>query len=88
MTTAKKNTASKELIKTDSQHMKVFAKHRHYYDFFMATGEMVNFHHEVQAELLVAYRAEFDVFYDYQKTCPACVAEFLTLIYRQYENRK
>jgi hypothetical protein len=54
----------------------------------MATGEMVNFHHEVQAELLAAYRAEFDPYYAYQKTCAACVAEFLTLIYRQYDNRK
>ena len=33
----------------------IFDKHRHYYDFYHKTGEIVNFHHDVQIELLNEY---------------------------------
>ena len=87
MSTVKNITTSNKSTKKDTEHLKVFAKYRHFHDFFNKTGELVNFSHEIQAELLEAYRIEFDPYYNYQRHCPACVCEFLTFIYRQYDSR-
>jgi hypothetical protein len=54
---------------------------------FLKCGELVNFHHPIQAELLEAYRALKDPYYTYSTTCPICVVEFLNTIYLWYENR-
>lgn len=69
------------------QHLKVFAEHQHIHDFFMRTGELVNFHHHIQSELLEAYKANVDPYYSYNNSCPACVAEFITKIYRWYKQQ-
>lgn len=79
-----KTTPLKTLTSEEEKHLKTFAEYRHIYEFFQKTGEMVNFYHTIQHELLQAYRGLFDPYYNYSNTCPACVAEFLTLIYRQY----
>ena len=84
MSGQKKNTTLQKSTNADTPHLAVFAKHRHFYDFFDKTGELVNFHAEIQEELLTAYRYLFDTYYHYQRTCAACVAGFLTLAYRQY----
>ena len=68
--------------------MQTFARHKHIYDFYSKTGEMVNFHHDIQQELLVAYRAKVDPYYTFSNTCPVCVCDFLNQIYRWYDNRK
>lgn len=49
---------------------------------------MVNFHHDIQQDLLIAYRAKVDPYYTFSNTCPICVCDFLNLIYRYYDNRK
>ena len=33
----------------------IFDKHRHFYDFYNKTGEIVNFNHDIQKELLDEY---------------------------------
>lgn len=50
----------------------------------MACGEIVNFSHEVQSEILTAYRELAEPHYHYQNTCPVCVAEFLVKVYNWY----
>jgi hypothetical protein len=52
----------------------------------MRTGEVVNFWHHVQEEILNAYKVEFP-HYHYQRTCPVCVAEFLVRVYTWYETQ-
>lgn len=74
-------------INEEPNYLKVFAKHKHIYDFYYKSGEMVNFHHDIQDELLAAYREAKDPYYDYNRRCPACVCEFLTTIYRWYEQQ-
>jgi hypothetical protein len=49
----------------------------------MKTGEIVNFHHHIQADIVSVYRLE-NPNYSYQKTCPVCVAEMLHTIYKWY----
>ena len=50
----------------------------------MACGEIVNFNHEIQSEILTAYRELAEPHYHYQNTCPVCVAEFLVRVYNWY----
>ena len=73
------------LTSDEPNYLKVFAQHKHIHDFYMKCGELVNFHHHIQKELLDAYREAHDPYYHYNSNCPVCVAEFLTLIYRWYE---
>lgn len=87
MSGQKQSTTSKKLISEEEKHLQTFAEHQHINQFFQRTGEMVNFHLHIQHELLSAYRGLFDPTYDYLKTCPACVAEFLTLAYRRYAEK-
>ena len=47
----------------------------------MACGEIVNFSHDIQKEILTAYRDLFDQHYHYQITCPVCVIEFFVRFY-------
>ena len=91
-----KGTTSKKLINNDTMPIKallveketneIFDKHRHYYDFYHRTGEIVNFHHDVQIELLNEYRRVKDAYYHYNNNCNVCVIDFLNLIYRWYDN--
>ena len=89
-----KGTTSKKLISNDSMPTKalsvksnlIFDKHRHFYDFYHKTGEIVNFHHDIQSELLNEYRRLKDEYYHYNTNCKVCVIDFLNLIYRWYDN--
>ena len=73
--------------KEDPGYLKVFAQHKHIYDMFSRSGEMVNFYPHIQAELLQAYREAEDAHYSYSSNCPACVAEFLVKIYQWYDKK-
>ena len=63
----------------------IFDKHRHFYDFYHKTGEIVNFNHDIQKELLDEYRRVKDEYYHYNTNCTICVIDFLNLIYRWYD---
>ena len=80
-------TITNQLTINDTTYLQTFAKHKHFYDFFLQTGEIVNFSGEIQSELLEAYRKEFDPYYNYSTTCAVCVVEFLLKIYRSYINK-
>lgn len=84
MSGRKKTTTLPTSTKSEEPYMLIFAKHKHIYDLYYNSGEIVNFSHDIQNELLMAYREAHDQYYNYNRTCPVCVAEFLTLIYRWY----
>jgi predicted metal-dependent HD superfamily phosphohydrolase len=44
---------------------------------------VVGFTHDIQSEVLNAYRVH-DAHYHYNASCPACVAEMISIIYRWY----
>ncbi len=68
-------------------YLEVLSKHKHFYDFFIQNGELVNFSHDIQKEILTSYH-EVDPYYHYNNCCPICVIEFLKTVYRHYENEK
>lgn len=70
--------------KEENKHLTTLSKHKHFYEFYMGCGEIVNFSHEIQNEILTAYRELADPNYHYQNTCPVCVAEFLVRVYNWY----
>ena len=80
------NTTLSTSTKVEKSHLTILSKHKHYYDFYMKTGEIVNFWHDVQKEILNAYLVEFP-HYHYQRTCPACVAQFLVEVYTWYNKQ-
>ena len=85
-----KGTTSKKLISNDTKPLsklssEILDKHRHFYDFFHKTGELVNFHHDIQSELLNEYRKLKDEYYHYNTNCKVCVTDFLNTIYRWYD---
>jgi len=70
-------------IKKENPSLTILSKHKHFYDFYMQTGEIVNFHHHIQNEIFDAYKVEHPHYY-YQRTCPVCVANFLVTVYNWY----
>ena len=77
-------TTSLKSITEENKHLTTLSNHKHFYDFYMSCCEIVNFSHEVQSEILTAYRELADPHYHYQSTCPVCVAEFLVRVYNWY----
>ena len=85
MSGQKKSTTSPPSTSNDTTHLETLLKHKHYYDMLIGCGELVNFHMDVQNELLAVYRLK-EPHYDYNRKCPACVCEFLVNLYKLYEN--
>lgn len=73
-------------VQLDGPSLAVLSKHKHYYDLFSKTGELVNFSHEVQNELLAVYQ-KFDPGYSYNRGCGACVGAFLYLVYNTFKDQ-
>lgn len=70
----------------EKQHLKKLAEHKHIYDFYMKTGEVVNLHPHIKNEIVNAYRVEFP-HYHYNMACSACTLEMLVQVYRWYEKQ-
>lgn len=64
--------------------MKPFADHRPIYDLYCKCGEIVNFYHGIQKQLLEIYKQHADPNYHYNNRCGVCVAEFLHTAYTWY----
>lgn len=64
----------------EGKHLQTLLKHKHIYDLYEKTDEIVGFSHEIQNEVLEAYKVH-DPHYHYQRTCPVCVAQFLHTVY-------
>lgn len=83
----KKSTALNGTMPPENKHLATFAEHRHIYEFYRKTGEMVGFHHHIQNQLLAAFHALYDPYYHYDRSCPACQADFLTRAYKIHDSK-
>lgn len=72
-----------QLDKLDARHLEILLKHKHFYDLFITSGELVNFSLETQNELLEVYRTK-DPYYTYNNRCGACVGSFLVNVYKTF----
>jgi hypothetical protein len=75
-----------KLVELDATSLAVLSKHKHYYDLFMKTGELVGFTHEIQNELLQVYK-KADPIYTYNSRCGACVGTFLVNVYKTFHEQ-
>ena len=82
-TTSKTSTSQEEIPLKASFRSDILERHKPIYDLYIKTGEIVNFHHHIQAEIVSVYKEE-NPHYTYQNTCPACVAEMLHTVYKWY----
>lgn len=74
-----------ELIKLEERHLEILLRHKHHYDLFIRTGELIGFTHDIQNELLEVMRLK-DAYYTYNNRCGACVGSFLVTIYKTFAN--
>jgi hypothetical protein len=75
-----------QLVKLEDKHLAILLKHKHFYDLFKATGELVAFTHETQNELLEVMRTK-DPYYTYNSRCGACVGTFLNNVYNTFNEQ-
>ena len=81
-----KTTISEPLTKLEEMHLQVLSAYKGIWDLYKVSQEIVGFHPHIQDAVLEAYRVEHP-HYSYNRNCPVCVAEFLTLAYRYYESK-
>lgn len=74
------------LVKLEEKHLAILSKHKHFYDLFIRTGELVGFTHEIQNELLEVYKMA-DPIYTYNNRCGACVGTFLVNVYKTFHDQ-
>jgi hypothetical protein len=70
----------------EEPHLQILLAHKPIWDLYKASQEIVGFHPHIQDAVLEAFRVEHP-HYSYNRNCPVCVAEFLTLAYRYYESK-
>lgn len=80
------NTISSASTTQDAPHLKTLATHKHIYDFYMKTGEVVGLHPHIKNEISNAYRVEFP-HYHYNMACAECCVEMLVQVYRWFEKQ-
>jgi hypothetical protein len=66
--------------------LQILLAHKGIYDLYKVSQEIVGFHPHIQDAVLESYRVEHP-HYSYNRNCPVCVAEFLTIAYRYYESK-
>jgi hypothetical protein len=66
------------------ESIETLERHKHYYEFYVRTGELVSFRIEAQNELLNVYRKEVDGYYHFNRNCPQCIIRFLNTVYKWY----
>jgi hypothetical protein len=74
------------LFQLEEKHLQTLLKHKHFYDLFIRTGELVGFTHEIQNELLEVYKVA-DPIYTYNSRCGACVGTFLVNVYKTFNEQ-
>lgn len=70
-------------MNVEEKHLQILSKHKHIYDLYAHTGEVVNFYQDIRNEIVQAYKVYFPYFH-YNDNCQACVTEMLGIIYRWY----
>lgn len=78
-----KNIICLTLTPDVAPHLKVLQKHKHIYDLYAQTGELVNFSADIHNEVIEAYRV-VNPHYHYNRSCPACVCDMLKDVYNYY----
>jgi len=71
-------------MNVEEKHLQTLSKHKHIYDLFEKTGEVVNFHQDIRREIVDAYKVH-NPYFHYNDNCQACVTEMLSIIYRWYK---
>jgi len=79
------NTTFSTLTPDVEPHLKVLSKHKHIFDLYAQTGELVNFHADIHNEVIEAYRV-VNPHYHYNRSCPACVCDMLKDVYKYYNS--
>jgi hypothetical protein len=74
------------LFQLEERHLQTLLKHKHFYDLFIKTGELIGFTHEIQNELLEVYKVA-DPIYTYNSRCGACVGTFLVNVYKTFNEQ-
>ena len=72
----------------EDKHLQTLLKHKHIYDLFARTNEIVGLTPEVRGEISNAYRQLHDAHYHYNDGCHTCIVEMLMTIYSYYQNKK
>lgn len=80
------STIFSKLTSEEENCLKVLLEHKHIYDLYEKTGELVNFHAHIQNEILDAYQG-IEPHYSYNRGCPVCVAEFMDKVYKWYKSK-
>ena len=82
----KKNTILTPSIKKEELHLTILSNHKHIYDLYVLTGELVNFHPHIRKEVADAYRVE-NPYFVYNDNCSACICEMIVTIYKYYNQK-
>lgn len=77
---------SEQSISKEEEHLKILAKHKHIFDLYEKTGEIVNLHPHIRDEIVNAYKVDFPLFH-YNPNCAACTGEMLITIYNWYNKQ-
>lgn len=80
------NLISSKLTPSEENLLKILSKHKHIYDLYALTGELVNFHADIHNEVINAYR-EVHPHYHYNRNCPSCVCDMLNEVYKYYKTK-
>ena len=70
----------------EDQHLQTLSTHKHIYDLFEQTGELINFTAEIQNEIVNVYKIE-NPHYHYNRSCRACVCDMIKTIYNWYNTK-
>ena len=63
------------------EHIHTLLKHKHIYDLYVQTNEVVNLHPYIKKDIFDAYRVENPT-YEYNKACHVCTVEMLEKVYK------
>jgi hypothetical protein len=80
------NITSQRLTLPEKPHLQTLLKHKHIYDMYMKTQELVGFAPHIRNEVVNAYKVEHP-HYDYNANCHICVCEMLVTIYKWYNTQ-
>jgi len=83
----KETTISVQSTSEEEKHLQTLSKHKHIYDLFIRTGELVGFAPHIRADVIGAYTYFFP-YYRYNDGCSACITEMIHTIYSWYQNSK
>jgi len=68
----------------EDKHLQTLLKHKHIYDLYARTQEIVGLSPEIRGEIVNAYRNLHDAHYHHNDGCQMCIVEMLTTIYSWY----